>query len=123
MRSVSASTHQLPPTGSTTSGTPVSCARICWVQSATLALRTQQILAQETGVPDVVDPVGGSWCVEALTERIEREARVLVDEIEQEGGGARAVERGVFQEAIARSAYAQQRAIEAGEAVVVGVDG
>jgi len=91
-------------------------------QSATLALRTQQILAQETGVPDVVDPVGGSWYVEALTERIEREARVLLDEIEQAGGAARAVERGVFQEAIARSAYAQQRAIESGEAVVVGVN-
>ncbi len=91
-------------------------------QSATLALRTQQILADETGVPDVVDPVGGSWYVEALTERIEREARALLDEIEQAGGAARAVERGMFQEAIARSAYAQQRAIESGEAVVVGVN-
>jgi len=91
-------------------------------QSATLALRTQQILADETGVPDVVDPVGGSWYVEALTERIEREARPLLDEIEQAGGAARAVERGMFQEAIARSAYAQQRAIESGEAVVVGVN-
>src|SRR5881409_2140576 len=91
-------------------------------QSATLALRTQQILADETGVPDVVDPVGGSWYVEALTERIEREARGLLDEIEQAGGAARAVERGVFQEAIARSAYAQQRAIESGESVVVGVN-
>jgi len=69
-----------------------------------------------------VDPVGGSWYVEALTERIEREARVLLDEIEQAGGAARAVERGMFQEAIARSAYAQQRAIESGEAVVVGVN-
>src|SRR5437879_2662399 len=91
-------------------------------QSATLALRTQQILADETGVPDVVDPGGGSWYVEALTDRNEREARGLLDEIEQAGGAARAVERGVFQEAIARSAYAQQRAIESGEAVVVGVN-
>jgi len=91
-------------------------------QSATLALRTQQILAHETGVPGVVDPVGGSWYVEALTERMEREARALLDEIEQAGGAARAVERGLFQQAIARSAYAQQKAVESGEAVVVGVN-
>ena len=91
-------------------------------QSATLALRTQQILAHETGVPEIVDPAGGSWYVEALTERIEREARELVDQVEGMGGAARAIERGFFQQAIAQSAYAQQRAIEAGEAVVVGVN-
>ena len=91
-------------------------------QSATLALRTQQILAHETGIPDTVDPAGGSWYVEALTDRVEGEARALLEEIERVGGAARAVEQGVFQEAIARSAYAQQRAIEAGESVVVGVN-
>ena len=91
-------------------------------QSATLALRTQQILAHETAVPQTVDPVGGSWYVEALTDRTECEARALLDGIEQAGGAARAVERGVFQEAIAKSAYAAQRAIEAGETVVVGVN-
>ena len=91
-------------------------------QSATLALRTQQILAHETGVPEVVDPAGGSWYVEALTERIEREARALVDQFEGMGGAARAIEQGFFQQAIAQSAYAQQRAIEAGESVVVGVN-
>jgi len=91
-------------------------------QSATLALRTQQILAHETGVPETVDPVGGSWYIEALTERMEREARALLDGIEQAGGAAKAVERGVFQEAIAKSAYAAQRAIESGETVVVGVN-
>jgi methylmalonyl-CoA mutase N-terminal domain/subunit len=91
-------------------------------QSATLALRTQQILAHETGVPHTVDPVGGSWYVEALTDRIEREARELLDAIEQAGGAAKAVERGLFQEAIAKSAYAEQRAIESGDAVVVGVN-
>src|SRR5205085_1906580 len=89
-------------------------------QSATLALRTQQILAHETGVPETVDPVGGSWYIEALTERMEREARALLDGIEQAGGAAKAVERGVFQEAIAKSAYAAQRAIESGKTVVVG---
>jgi len=91
-------------------------------QSATLALRTQQILAHETGVPETVDPVGGSWYVEALTDRMEREARALLDGIEQAGGAAQAVGRGVFQEAIAKSAYAAQRAIESGETVVVGVN-
>src|SRR3989454_707978 len=91
-------------------------------QSATLALRTQQILAHETGIPETVDPAGGSWYVEALTDRVEREARGLLEEIERTGGAARAVERGLFQDAIARSAYAQQRAIESGEAVVVGVN-
>jgi len=91
-------------------------------QSATLALRTQQILAHETGIPETVDPAGGSWYVEALTDRVEREARGLLEEIERAGGAARAVERGLFQEAIARSAYAQQRAIESGESVVVGVN-
>jgi len=91
-------------------------------QSATLALRTQQILAHETGIPETVDPAGGSWYVEALTERVEREARGLLEDIERAGGAARAVERGLFQDAIARSAYAQQRSIESGESVVVGVN-
>ncbi len=91
-------------------------------QSATLALRTQQILAHETGIPETVDPAGGSWYVEALTDRVEREAHGLLEEIERAGGAARAIERGLFQDAIARSAYAQQRAIESGESVVVGVN-
>ena len=91
-------------------------------QSATLALRTQQILAHETGVPETVDPAGGSWYVEALTDRLEREARELLGEIEQAGGAARAIERGVYQDAIARSAYAEQRAIEGRGKVVVGVN-
>ncbi len=91
-------------------------------QSATLALRTQQILAQETGVPDVVDPAGGSYFLESLTDRMEREGRELIERIERDGGAVRAIERGVFQEAIARSAYEHQRAIEAGAEVVVGVN-
>jgi methylmalonyl-CoA mutase N-terminal domain/subunit len=91
-------------------------------QSATLALRTQQLLAHETGVPDVVDPLGGSWYLEALTDALERDARAQVEEIEGLGGAVRAIERGLFQERIAASAYAQQRAIEAGEQVVVGVN-
>ncbi len=90
--------------------------------SATLALRTQQLLAHETGVPDVVDPLGGSFYVETLTDRIETQARQLVEEVEVGGGSVKAIERGFFQEAIARSAYEQQRDIEAGKQVVVGVN-
>ncbi len=91
-------------------------------RSATLALRTQQVLAHETGVPEVVDPLAGSWYVEALTDELERGARVLIEEIEVAGGAARAIERGMIQDAIARSAYAQQRAIESGKMEVVGVN-
>ena len=91
-------------------------------QSATLALRTQQLLAHETGVPEVIDPVAGSWYVEHLTDTIEREARALVDDVEHQGGAVPCIERGVFQEAIARSAYAAQQAVERGEQVVVGVN-
>jgi methylmalonyl-CoA mutase N-terminal domain/subunit len=91
-------------------------------QNATLALRTQQLLAQETGVADVVDPLAGSWYVEALTDGIEREARQVMKAVEVAGGAARAIERGMPQQAIAQSAYAQQQAIEAGTAQVVGVN-
>ena len=91
-------------------------------QSATLALRTQQVLAHETGVPEVVDPFGGSWYVEHLTEKIEGEARALLGEVEALGGAVPAIEKGYFQDAIARSAYEYQRAVERGDAAVVGVN-
>ena len=91
-------------------------------QSALLALRTQQVLAHETGVPQVVDPFAGSWHVEQLTDRLERDARALIDEVDGLGGSVPAIEAGYFQEAIAKSAYADQRRAEAGEKVVVGVN-
>ncbi|HEU5170257.1 MAG TPA: methylmalonyl-CoA mutase family protein [Gemmatimonadales bacterium] len=91
-------------------------------ESATLALRTQQVLGYESGVAQVVDPLAGSWYVEALTDRIEHEARRLIEEVDAMGGAAAAIERGFFQEAIARSAYELQRAQEAGEVTVVGVN-
>ena len=91
-------------------------------RSATLALRTQQVLAHETAVPEVVDPLGGSWYLESLTDEIERAARALVDEVERLGGAARAIEQHYFQDAIAKSAYEQQRRVEAGTDVVVGVN-
>jgi methylmalonyl-CoA mutase N-terminal domain/subunit len=90
--------------------------------SATLALRTQQVLAYESGVAQTADPLGGSHYVEALTDRIEEEARGLLAQIERGGGAAAAIARGDFQEAIHRSAYAYQRAVESGETVVVGVN-
>jgi methylmalonyl-CoA mutase N-terminal domain/subunit len=90
--------------------------------AATLALRTQQILAHESGVAQTADPLGGSYYVEALTDRIEREARSLLAEIERGGGAAAAIERGDFQEAIHRSAYAFQQAVETDETVIVGVN-
>jgi len=90
--------------------------------SATLALRTQQILAHESGVAQTADPLGGSHYVEALTDRIEADARALLDEIASGGGAAAAIARGDFQDAIHRSAYAYQQAVEAGDTVVVGVN-
>jgi methylmalonyl-CoA mutase N-terminal domain/subunit len=73
-------------------------------------------------VPDVVDPLGGSFYVERLTDKIESAARALVEEVEGGGGSVKAIERGFFQQAIAKSAYEQQREIEAGKQVVVGVN-
>ncbi|MBX9605489.1 MAG: methylmalonyl-CoA mutase [Gammaproteobacteria bacterium] len=90
--------------------------------SALLALRTQQVLAYESGVGDVIDPLGGSYYVEALTDEIEREVGAQIARIEAEGGMLRAIEDGRAQGEIARSAYAQQRQIENGEQVVVGVN-
>ncbi|MGH7523734.1 MAG: acyl-CoA mutase large subunit family protein [Gemmatimonadales bacterium] len=90
--------------------------------SATLALRTQQVLAFESGMTDAIDPLGGSWYVEALTDRIELEARTLIEQVDAQGGAAAAVEHGFFQQAIAESAWAMQQAQEAGELTVVGVN-
>ncbi len=91
-------------------------------ESATLALRTQQVLAFETGVASVVDPLAGSYYVESLTDSIEQGARELILQVDELGGAARAIERGFFQDAIARSAYELQKAQEAGERIVVGVN-
>jgi methylmalonyl-CoA mutase, N-terminal domain len=91
-------------------------------ESATLALRTQQVLGYESGVAHVVDPLGGSWYVEALTDRIEQEAQALVTEVDRLGGAVAAIEQGFLQDAIGRSAYALQQAQESGELTVVGVN-
>jgi len=91
-------------------------------EAATLALRTQQILANESGIPDTVDPLGGSYYVEHLTDTIEGDARALIEEVDALGGAACAIEQGFFQEAIARSAYQQLKRQESGDAIVVGVN-
>jgi methylmalonyl-CoA mutase N-terminal domain/subunit len=90
--------------------------------SAMLALRTQQIIANETGVTDTVDPLGGSYAVESLTDRIEEEARKIIGEIDDLGGSAKAIERGYFQTRIAESAYAYQKAIEERRKIIIGVN-
>jgi methylmalonyl-CoA mutase, N-terminal domain len=91
-------------------------------ESARLALRTQQIIAYETGVTQPADPLGGSEYVERLTDQIEREARVYLETIDGMGGVLTAIERGYIQNEIHNSAYEAQRRIDRGEAVVVGVN-
>jgi methylmalonyl-CoA mutase, N-terminal domain len=87
-----------------------------------LALRTQQIVAYESGVTRTADPLGGSYYVESLTDDLERRIRALIDEIEQAGGVVTGIENGSLEAAIAEAAYRQERQIESGERVVVGVN-
>ena len=91
-------------------------------EAARIALRTQQIIAAETGVPNTVDPLGGSYAIEALTNEIERGARALLERIEAAGGTLAAIEQGLIQRAIQESAYRAQQQIDAGESTVVGVN-
>jgi methylmalonyl-CoA mutase N-terminal domain/subunit len=91
-------------------------------EAATLALRTQQIIAEETGVAGVVDPLGGSYFVETLTSELEREALAYFETIDRIGGMVAAIERGYPQREIAESAYRSQQAIEAKEQIIVGVN-
>ncbi len=90
--------------------------------SARLALRTQQIIAYESGVTNTVDPVGGSYAIEEMTDRIECGAREYLSRIEAMGGTLRAIERGFIQQEIQNSAYEYQKKVESGERVVVGVN-
>jgi methylmalonyl-CoA mutase N-terminal domain/subunit len=90
--------------------------------AATLALRTQQIIGYESGVGNTVDPLAGSYFVEALTDQLESRAMELIEKVDEMGGAERAVASGFFQEEIARSAYEFQLRVEAGETVIVGVN-
>jgi methylmalonyl-CoA mutase N-terminal domain/subunit len=91
-------------------------------ESARIALRTQQIIACESGVPNTVDPVAGAYFIEELTNRIEAEARALLDRIDAAGGTLAAIEQGLMQRDIQESAYRAQQAVDSGESVVVGVN-
>ena len=91
-------------------------------EAVQVALRTQQLLAYESGVPNVMDPLGGSYYVEALTEKLEREAEEMFREIEEVGGVVRGIEQGWFQRRIAQSAARQQWEIEQRRRLVVGVN-
>ena len=91
-------------------------------EAVQVALRTQQLLAYETGVPNVMDPLGGSYYVEALTEKLEKEAEEMFTQIEEQGGVVRGIEQGWFQRRIAQSAARQQWEIEQRRRLVVGVN-
>ena len=91
-------------------------------EAAKLALRTQQVIAYESGVPDTADPLGGSYFVERLTAQLAEAAREIMAEVDQRGGPVAVIESGWMQQQIAESAYEAQRAIESGESIVVGVN-
>jgi methylmalonyl-CoA mutase N-terminal domain/subunit len=91
-------------------------------EAATLALRTQQIIAEETGVASTIDPLGGSFYVEDLTNRIEAEAMAVIQRIDSMGGMVAAIEKGYPQREIAASAYRFQRDFERGDRIMVGVN-
>ena len=91
-------------------------------QSARIALRTQQIIAYESGAPQTIDPLAGSYYIESLTDQIEAGARCYLDKIDAMGGTLKAIERGYIQQEIQNAAYEYQQAVDRLEAVVVGVN-
>jgi methylmalonyl-CoA mutase N-terminal domain/subunit len=91
-------------------------------EAVQVALRTQQIIAHESGVTDTVDPLGGSYYLEWLTNQIENRAMKYITEIDRMGGALKAIEKGYIQREIARSAYDYQKAVDSGEQVIVGVN-
>jgi len=90
--------------------------------AVTAALRTQQIIAHESGVADSIDPMGGSWLVEQLTDEIEQRAEQYIEQIDKLGGAVAAIERGFQQQEIQQAAYSYQLAQESGDSVLVGVN-
>jgi methylmalonyl-CoA mutase, N-terminal domain len=91
-------------------------------RSATLALRTQQILASEAGATDTADPLGGSYYVEALTDALAAQARALIGEVDERGGAVAAIESGWVQDQIEQAAFAHHTRVQSGETVIVGVN-
>ena len=91
-------------------------------EAARIALRTQQIIAYESGAAETADPLAGSYFVESLTNDVEREANALIERIDAMGGAVSAIEQGFIQEEIARSAYNFQKKVESKEKIIVGVN-
>lgn len=91
-------------------------------ESATLALRTQQLLAYESGVTDTIDPLAGSYYIETLTDKIEKEAYDYIDKIDRMGGAVAAIEQGYMQQEMAAHAYEYQHEVELGKRIVIGVN-
>lgn len=91
-------------------------------EAVTIALRTQQIIAHESGVPNTVDPLAGSYYVENLTDKLEEQAWQLIDKIDAQGGSVAAIENGFIPNEIAASAYEYQKKVESGEKIIVGVN-
>jgi methylmalonyl-CoA mutase N-terminal domain/subunit len=91
-------------------------------RAARIALRTQQVIAHESGVARIGEPLGGSWAIEAATGRVVEEARAYIARIDELGGAMRAIEQGFQQREIADAAYAHQKGVEAGDIKVVGVN-
>jgi len=91
-------------------------------KAAEIALRTQQLIAYETGVANVADPLGGSWLIESLTDQLEQEAEKYFEEIEHLGGVIQAIEKGYFQREIARSAKSYQKRVDEKQVFIVGVN-
>jgi methylmalonyl-CoA mutase N-terminal domain/subunit len=97
-------------------------------RAAEIALRTQQVIAEETGVADTIDPLGGSWFVEEATDRMEQQAEAILAHVDRLGGGSmlagvlRGIEEGWFQRALGDSAYEFEKAVSSGERVIVGVN-
>jgi len=91
-------------------------------EAVTIALRTQQIIAYESGVADTVDPLAGSYCIESLTNQMEEEATKYIDRIEEMGGAVTAIEKGYMQREIVESAYRHQREVESRERIIVGLN-
>jgi methylmalonyl-CoA mutase N-terminal domain/subunit len=91
-------------------------------ESALISLRTQQIIGYETGITKVVDPLGGSYYLESLTHRMEKEIRALIDEIDAAGGMLRCIETGKIQMDVLKNAYESEKKKQSGEIVIVGVN-
>ena len=91
-------------------------------RAAQIALRTQQVLAHETGVINTIDPLGGSYFIEQLTDEMERGAQRYFDQIDEQGGVLRCIENGFFQREIADAAFEFERKLEANERIIVGVN-